>query len=268
MNFRQILLIAYLSAPAIALHATVTTTNLWRLGENDPGAVSGNTVNGTTIASIGGINLQLFGSGLTYTNAVAAPGSTLGVNFGGSGGYMGSVPGVLSGIQTNWGMQIWAKATNTAGVVLIYLGNTSTSGMGIFESSGWAVLMGGVVLQGNPANTVNTGAWTNLALVMNTTSATLYINGVAADTINAAPNPVSGNMMIGQSDLSTARFVGNLDEARIFTFAPGQFNVSDLNPPTSVPAVPALSEWSLALTLLLIMASGIWFLVRPDRRKA
>lgn len=80
---------------------------------------------------------------------------------------------------------------------------------------------------GSPAP-VNTNRWIHLAMVNDNGVTTFYTNGVAcgpSDTGHAT-SPSSGSMYIGTRDAWQGPD-GLLDEARICTFAPGQFSTGD-----------------------------------------
>jgi Concanavalin A-like lectin/glucanases superfamily len=254
VRFEKILVAAAVLVSVVPAQAgTNTIFGLWRLGEADPGAVSGNAGNATTIDSSGnGHTLSLVGTPApTYTNQTPV-GSTLGMIFGGTSGYSGA--SIATGVN-NWGVEIWAYPTSVAAGTrsLIYNGNTSTAGFGIYQNgANWALLYGGVILTNVAPVTIN--QWTDLALVRDAGNATLYVNGVATATTNLAPNPISGNMCIGINQAGTEQFIGRLDEGRIFTFT-SPFNPSTLfiNQPVSVPA---LSTLGLAMLAILILASA------------
>ena len=86
--------------------AGIIVLNQWNLGESDPGAVTGNISNPTTIDSVGGDNLTRIGSPF-YTSS-SAPGSSLAVNFNSSSGYSGSL---ASNLTNNFGIEAWVMPT-------------------------------------------------------------------------------------------------------------------------------------------------------------
>src|SRR6185436_5526992 len=94
---------------ATCAHATVTNVAWYRLGDNDPGAASGQVVNSTTTDFVGVRNLNRFGSPV-YTNSVASDaanlGSTLAVRFSGSGQFYSNA--VVTTARDNFGIEVWA----------------------------------------------------------------------------------------------------------------------------------------------------------------
>src|SRR5258707_2590112 len=82
-----ILFLAFVLAFATCAEASLTNVAWYRLGENDPGAVSGQVVNSTTMDFVGVNHLQRFGSP-SYTDSVSTNadnhvGSSLAVLFNG-----------------------------------------------------------------------------------------------------------------------------------------------------------------------------------------
>jgi hypothetical protein len=244
-----------LLSPAI-VQATVNTAAYWRLGENDPGAMPGVTVT-STIDSAGTNNLTFEGGAAEYANDVAATaashtGSSLSINFA-NGAYATNV--IMATNVDNFGIECWAKPTALGGgQVIAYNGSTGGSGDGgwgiiIGSDNNYYGLYGGVTTLGGVPATAN--VWTHLALVRASGTATLYVNGVAAGTTNAAKpiGPTAGGFALGAPPQSPTSqfFTGLIDEVRVFTFAPGQFSTNDLleaqAPPviTNIFMVPALT---------------------------
>jgi hypothetical protein len=137
---------------------------------------------------------------------------------------------VASTLTDNFGIECWVKPVSAGGVqVIAYNGNTSLNGWGlIINGSTYMALLGGQVQWGT--STVVPNTWTHLALVRNNGTATFYVNGIPEGTNLMAPNPVLGAFGLAAPPESPTSefFTGELDEARIFTFAPGKFSDSDL----------------------------------------
>lgn len=230
-GFARILLMVVFTIVAIHAQATITVLDYWRLGEMDPSATAGaNAI--TAIDGVGNHNLTFHGPA-TYSTAVAATasthtGSSLSVNFANTA-Y--ATNAIVSTLVNNFGIECWVKPTTvTNGQVIVYNGNTALSGWGMMVSGGvYQALYGGKVIFGTHA--ANAGVWTHLALVRTNGTATLYINGVAADTSSAAPNTPNGNFGIASPpQISDDQFlIGLVDEVRCFTIATGQqFKTNDL----------------------------------------
>lgn len=215
---------------AVSVRAAGTTIALYRLGENDPGAAAGLTGDNPTIAAVGGPNLSRIGSP-TYTAATPLSTSALAMSFDGiSSRYVAETP--ASRVNDNFAIEAWARADSTASSVVsvAYNGDSAFGGWGLYRfGASWTYLYGGVEI--GPMAPVTVGAWTHLAVVRNAGTTTFYVNGKPFGAQSAAvPNfPVGGMAIGGNFRASGENFTGLVDEVRIFTFAPGQFAVSDLN---------------------------------------
>jgi hypothetical protein len=210
----------------------VVTTLLWyRLGENDPGAANGVAAT-NTIDNAGAHPLPVFGQA-SYTSDVAYSASShvassLSMRFTNSAYALTN--SVASTLTDNFGIECWVKPVNAGGVqVIAFNGNSSLSGWGlIINGSTYMASLGGQVQWGT--STVVPNTWAHLALVRNNGTATFYVNGIPEGTNLIAPNPALGAFALAAPPESPTSefFTGELDEARIFTFAPGQFAQSDL----------------------------------------
>ena len=232
-QIRFVMLIMALGAGMLlATRAQATVTNLvwYRLGENDPDASPG-TIATNTIDFVDAHNLIF--SGPAYyspdvsTSAVAHAGSSLSVNLQ-TGAFATNI--IVSTLVTNFGMEAWVKPSSAAGSqVIMYNGSTATSGWGIIIGvSNYMGLFGGRIGFGTAPVVPN--VWTHVALVRDGVVSTLYINGMPMTTSPATPNIPAGNFALGappQAPMSQF-FTGLIDEARVFTFAPGQFSTNDL----------------------------------------
>ncbi|MBC8094257.1 MAG: hypothetical protein H7Y43_00450 [Akkermansiaceae bacterium] len=230
IRFLQLLLVTWLVA--LPVRAAITVQDYWRLGENEPGAGSGGSctnlidaVGGRTLTNTPALSVYPVYSTDVSLRAVTNTGSQLALRLSGGQSAKGNV---ISGLTDNFGIELWAKPANTAGVKIIaYNGNTSASGWGIYQSGGfYAGILGGVTTFGSVPVTNN--VWTHLALVRASGTTTLYVNGVSASTVASAPNPPAGNFLLGANNFNGETFVGSLDEVRVFSFASGQFQVTNL----------------------------------------
>jgi hypothetical protein len=226
---------AALFLSAVGLHATVTNVAWYRLGENDPGAANGLTVNSNAVDLLGLHPLTRAGVP-QYTSATdpvpaGQLGSSLAVSFSGSNQSYSNA--VFSTARNNFGLEAWVQpGTEKVGnLVIAYNGDATANGWGFYRNgtnySGWI----------NGATSVGLGTavknqWAHLALVRDTGTNTLYVNGVAvgSDT-TATPATPSGAFCIGaaQAGPGIGNFWnGSIDEVRVFTFAAGQFTTNDL----------------------------------------
>lgn len=211
----------------------VVTTLLWyRMGENDPGAGPGITAT-NTIDSSGLFPLPVSGPAVYLSDVASSAAvhveSSLSIQFTNSAYAVGnSAAATLT--NNNFGIECWVKPASASGTQIIaYNGNTGLSGWGlIITNSSYAALLGGQVEFGS--GVVIPGVWTHLALVCNNGTNTLYVNGISAGTTTAAPNVPSGAFGLAAPPQAPSSdfFTGEMDEVRIFTFAPGQFSAGDL----------------------------------------
>lgn len=214
---------------AAGAHGAITVVANFHLGETDPGAAAGSPGNATTENSAGITDPTALGVTPVYTAATGVSGSSLSMDFT-NGGYS-SAPLITT--NNNWGIEAWVQSDNSNMVSAIaYNGNSANAGMGLYQLNGtYTGLMGGVAFVGSAPVTAN---WTHLALVVNNGVTTFYVNG-AANGSAGMPNIPSGAFNIGIRPDLGERFDGRIDEVRLFTFAPGQFSVSDLQLNAVVP---------------------------------
>jgi hypothetical protein len=245
-----------LGGVAIPAQATITVLNQWHLGEADAGASASGAGAATTVDSVGGFNLNKVGTPAYAADVPANIGSNLSMAFNGmTDEYVAS--GVASALTDNFGIEAWVKSdgTTAGNGGIFYNGNTSTSGWGLYRlGASYGMLYGGnIAANVAPISTT----WTELALVRNNGTTTVYVNGVGSYTTTIGPNPPVGGVAIGGNPLGSLSppvappefFGGKIDEVRIFSFAPGQFSANDLNLPPPLPT-PMLSPRSLGLLAL------------------
>lgn len=207
---RSLSCLAFAVALATCAHAAVTNVVWYRLGENDPGAASGQVVNTTTIDFVGGKDLRRFGSP-RYTNAVLSAaedqvGSSLAVLFNGVNQFYSNA--VVTTARNNFGIEAWVDPTTAPGTYIIAF--NGSWGLGTFGSG------------------FTRGA-AHVALVRDNGVATLYVNGTAQGSTNVTPaTPSSGFTIAALPAPQVGLFPGIIDEVRVFTFAPGQFSTDDL----------------------------------------
>ena len=159
---------------------------------------------------------------------------------------------------SNFGLEIWALpqdkgfinnstwifSSGQAGGVALRVRNNGDD-TSSFEGT---VINGGensVVTIGTPV-LIDTNRWTHLAIVNVDGTNYFYVNGVVSGAGNAFNVASTGDMYVGTPNDNQA-FDGYLDEARIFTFAPGAFTTNEflLRPagPNIVVAPQNASVW-------------------------
>ena len=229
----------------LAAHATVTNLVWYRLGENDTSPAANGAVPAATEDSFGGPELTLVGNAYYDTNvssqAASQVGSFVGLHF--TPGHDRGTTALLTTNIDNFGLELWVKPDTDSGAhVLAHNGITGTDGWGLrqVDTNCFGVLAG-VTNFGTAL--VATNAWTHLALVRNNGLSTLYVNGVPSGTTTLDPGVPTVRFGIGgqtTGNPSSAYFQGQLDEVRVFTFAPGQFSTNDLLSKVSPPVVTTL----------------------------
>jgi hypothetical protein len=249
-------LLAVCAACALAIAAPaaaqLTVVAEYRMGENDAGVTIGGPAAAQTQPGAAGPPLQGFGTPLYGVGGTPRGRlSTVSIRFDGtSARYQGTV---LAMPTDNFGVEAWVRSNSAAGnALLVYNGNSATSGFGLFRAGpNWAFLYGGVTLTGS---TPVTSAWTHLAIVRDAGVNRFFVNGVQVSSNAAAPNPPAGAFNIGGNNLlATEFFDGEIDEVRLFTFAPGGFAPELLNTAARPPAV-AVPTLSLSATALMVLA--------------
>lgn len=248
--FQPICLTIFAMLLASEASATIIPVAWYRMGEADPGAVAGNTSNNPTEDSTAN-NLDANRTNTpVYSADTGAGGSTLSMDFEQSESDEFS-RSVVTTATDNFGIEAWFKFESKPDTMVIaYNGNAASNGWGLFYY-GFANSIGGLIgglSLGPQAAAPGVGVWTHAAMVRDSGTSRLYINGalIASDSTN--PNAPSGTLKIGGQ--GAQNFDGLIDEVRVFTFNPGEFQVSDLLFP-AVPEPSSLSLMAIALCALL-----------------
>jgi hypothetical protein len=258
-----IVLASVIAAPA---DAAITVLAQYRLGEADPGAAPGLLGANPTVASVGTSGLARIGEPSYGLPRPPFQNSTLAMAFDGADDRY-DLSAVLTTATDNFGIEAWVKSNGrtTQNALIAYNGNTASSGWGLFRAGAeYGFLYGGVVLDGVVPVTTD---WTHLALVREGGTNRFYVNGQLIQSSPGGPNVPVGRFQLGGNLLvPTEGFDGEIDEVRVFTFAPGAFTPADLNLPVFLPPepIPATQPWSLLLMALGLLASGV-LLLRAQR---
>lgn len=233
----------------IAVATSLNVRGYWQLGEDDASAAGGATGNATTAGQDANglkpaLNLTRQGSP-SYTAVDGSNGSVLAMSFNGStDSYTLASP--VTTATDNFGVEARVKPTNASDLqIVIYNGNTSTSGFGIFIQSGNYFGLYGLNAAFDTGVAATTGVWQDLALVRDGGISKFYLDGALVYSANVGgPNPATSGFAVGQAPQVAGQFFnGAVDDARVFTFAPGTFDPADLGANTSVAGT---WSWSYA----------------------
>ena len=267
-----------LSASVLTLTANATVTNIgyWRGGENDSPAPNFNVdpgilgnANNTTVDLMGNYNLTNNNAGAAFYGSSAAylgvggleDGSSVALITAGSGLYASTI----NAGTTNFGFQAYVRPNNTTGTQVIASNGGVANGWNLFTiegsilgySSGYRyfVEMYGVGILDSGITVDAGGAFHNIAYVNDNGINRFYYDFTEVAALNGAIIAATGYFGLGyRAGAADFYYVGGLDEARLFTFQPGQFQASDLT--NYVGLVPEPSTYALVLggiaTLLLI----------------
>lgn len=228
--------------------ATITVVSDYRLGESEASATPG-VAAVTSLDYVGSKTLTFHGTA-TYSGdvnfaAALRVGSLLSVNFT-NGAYATNT--IVSTAVDNFGIEAWVKPMSTNDATVFYNGRTDTSGWGVTIGSGrYNILYGGVQIIPGPV--IELGVWAHVALVRSNGTSTLYVHAAPVATSSSTPNIPTGNFGLAAPPQSptSQNFSGLIDEVRVFTFNPAQFNPTDLlanvpvEPVTPLPATQITS---------------------------
>lgn len=256
-------------------YAVVVDARLYHLGEADPGALPLAPGNPTTVDSVGGINANKIG--LTAYNGTGGGGPPVGVGIAPGSSMSMTFQNVdsryqapaVGGLSDNFGIEAYIQPQTTNDARPFYNGGDGTpldpltDGFGLGISGGQYVgLIGGVgsiptgvlAIPGKPVE---------MAFVSSGGVFTVYINDVAKGALAVASVPVLATDMlsIGNFDATPVGFAGVVDEARIFTFAPGGFD-----PKTDLGGAAVPEPSTIALAVFPLAGLGLATLRKKLRR--
>jgi hypothetical protein len=182
---------------------------------------------------------QINGAATTLvTDGLGAADSAVALHFNGvNQGFYGNGPDLAAAIGiNNFGVELWVRTPNVTqeGYDFIFSLTSDTgqsTGPAIHLANGrWsASIPGWDWIGGNPFAAgggvpAEANVWTRLAIVRNAGVFTLYVNGQAhAMTTGAAPVLMNG-FHLAVNPGGAVYFEGDIDEVRVFNFAPGAFN--------------------------------------------
>jgi hypothetical protein len=196
----------------------------FRMGEDD--AVEGDGV----IAAASGVDSthpdrRAVRSGAPrYISAVAAPGSSRAVAFGGGKGEHYAVPQCVTKKTDNFCISVWARAEDPArDGAIVWNGDI---GWGILQhGENFCAHLNGVGDFGE--HKLQAGRWYHLVLVRESGFAAFYVDGKLTGVNQQAPATPHGRFWIGATN-DAFPFHGEIDEVRVYLLAPGRFQIGDI----------------------------------------
>ena len=180
------------------------------------------------------------GSAVQVRSAGAAPGSSNYYVFNGANqGF--SVTG-FDAPEDNVGVEAWVQTHDLTQLGRQVFGTGgNTEGLPILYHGGIQAAMGGVTGLGPIYAPTSTNEWVHVAVVRDNGTTTFYVNGAARSTSTSTPLNATITRMAMNNDNATF-FNGALDEARIFIFTPGTFNVTNLLASQGPPLLTGQSQ--------------------------
>ena len=248
-------------------HAIVTNVAYWRGGENDSPAPNFNVdpgiignANNTTVDLMGNYNLTNNNAGAAYYASSAAyagvgglaSNSSVALITAGSGLYTSTI----NAGTANFGFQAYVRPNNTTGTQIIASNGGAGNGWNLLtiegsllgfasgyryfvEVAGKGILDSGITVDAG-------GAFANIAYVNDNGSNRFFynFNQVASANLGGI-TAATGYFSLGYNpSIDPPRYyTGGIDEARLFTFEEGQFQVSDLE---NYLPVPTYASWAAA----------------------
>ena len=278
---RKLALCLSASVLTVTANAAVTTIGYWRGGENDSPAPNFNvdpgvlgTANTTAVDYTGSYNLSQYGTGGPNTGTAFYGSSAAYAGVGGLAsnssvaliptGDVGYFTSAIDAGTANFGFQTYVRPNNTTGVQVIAANGGVGTGWNLFTANGsdlalaagyrYFVEVAGIGILDSGITVAAGGAVANIAYVNDNGANKFFYNFTQVASANLGGiNAAGNNFSLGfrASDISRY-YTGTIDEARLFTFQPGQFQASDLqNYVVPEPSTYALVVGGIA-TLLLI----------------
>jgi hypothetical protein len=242
MILRSSVLVLTLLFSATANAQFASNISWYKGGEADSSVSNGGSVSTSVDSGSAANNLGVNAGTPTWSTAKYPPSGNL--RFGASttsytfDGNSGLFSGSVSTTATqNFGLEAWVNPTSASGTQAIFLNGNGSNGYGLYINGGDYQVLMGVNTFFDTGVAVTPNVWTEFALVDQFHSNTMYINGISTGgTFTATPTTPAQNVFLGD-DSGGDTFTGQIDEARIFSFA--GFTVTELNYQTAVVPEPA-----------------------------
>ena len=228
---------------ASSAQATIVTLAWYEMGE--PGTLG---VSNRPKDSVGGHDFANYGGGATVVSGAPNGGSTDALYFSGGGGvgYYNVDSDFIP--NDNVAVEMWVRTNNLTQNNDSIFQTTSATGRLKFHAQGgnWAASLDNVAWIGaanGAGQPMTPGEWTHLAVVRNSGTSTFYIDGVAQSGTTNSAWAHAANLHLGISPGGGARFNGDIDELRVFTFDPASddpvaaFNIAEIPEPLTMLAV-------------------------------
>ncbi|MEM6459794.1 MAG: LamG domain-containing protein [Planctomycetota bacterium] len=210
-----------------AAHAELRELARFSLGEDAAGSPA------RLVSADGTLTLEAVGNPQTVedvsTEAARQTGSRLAVRLDAGEGYR--LDGLPEGFSGQLGVELWVRPTQQDGFrnAANYGGGTGL-GIAMQNHGGWGVVYGKATVGWSE---LGPGRWVHLAVVQDGGKASFFVDGKPAGVAENAESwgfPAARPLLLGlpvEPDKHQP-FAGDLDELRVFTFAPGAFDPSDL----------------------------------------
>ena len=228
--FPLTLVLAIITLSSYTASAAVVDQALWRGGE-EPGDTNGR------LDSSGNARHLSTNAGPTEATASPAPagsGSTVYADVSGNAGYHGVDTSSFM-TANNWGVALWVRSDSiqSSDFLVVNGGTAQTGDLKIGQSGGvWASSyhnVGWIGATGGAGQTATVGEWTNIAVIDEAGTSTLYINGIAqAGTVGTPAGAWGAGLHLAVNPGGTSGWSGDIDETRLFTFGAGEFTRAEL----------------------------------------
>ncbi len=132
-----------------------------------------------------------------------------------------ATPALATSPATGWSVSTWVKIDQAQSNAVLFQrsGAANKITLSIVGQTVTAEIVDGTKQSIQAQTPLTTSAWHQVVLTANATSVNLYIDGVAAGTVNAATHDLTSNVAIGADETGANGLVGMLDQLGIFKIA-------------------------------------------------